>query len=152
MSVALSEALADAIAVVQEIIANTDESALRSKPSPGEWSAHDVVCHLVLNEINTASSIRRMLTEDSPVVGEIDDGLVGRFSPVYPSTRSAFEVWRALRVDTVRLAAAVSVEELGRVGAAMHFGQRVERTVREYLEGRVRHDQDHIGQMRSALR
>lgn len=146
------EELAANVEVVKQVVDRADPFSLQRTPATGEWSAHDVVCHLLLNEINTASTVRRMLTEDNPLAAEIDDGQVLRFSSVYADTASAFEVWRALREDTVKLGESLTSDELERTGVVMHFGKPVTRTVGEYLEGRAAHDLDHINQIRSALR
>jgi hypothetical protein len=145
------EALSEDIDVVRDMIGRSNAASLRRRPASGEWSAHDVVCHLLLNEINTASTIRRMITEDCPVLAEIDDGRVDRFSAIYPDTDSAFATWRILREDTIRLAASLSDAEVERVGVSKHATQEFTRTVRQYLVERVRHDREHIDQMRSAL-
>src|SRR5262245_22939933 len=79
---------------------------LRRAPAPGEWSAHVVVCHLVLNQINTAMSLRLILTQDQPSLSEIEDDRCAEwFAPLYPDTETALGVWRVLREDNLRLCA-----------------------------------------------
>ena len=79
--------------------------------------AHLVVCHLVLNEMNTAVSLRLILTQDRPSLSESeDDRCAERFAALYPDTTTALGVWRALREDNLRLCASVSPEDRERIG------------------------------------
>ena len=67
----------------------------------------------MLNEINTALSLRLMLTQDRPSVSEIeDDRCAERFAPLYPDTQTALGVWRALREDNLRLCGSVSPDDI----------------------------------------
>ena len=106
---------AESLVVLPQLVEGVDADRLHRSPAPGEWSAHVVVCHLVLNEMNTAMSLRLILTQDRPAMAEIeDDRCAGRFAPLYPDTATALGVWRALREDNLRLCAAVPADDLGR--------------------------------------
>jgi len=123
---------------------------LRRAPAPGEWAAHVVVCHLVLNEMNTAVSLRLILTQDRPSLSEIeDDRCAERFAPLYPDTETGLDVWRALREDNLRVCAAVSPEDRDRIGQAPWNAKGV--SFEGYVASRVRHDRDHIEQIKAAL-
>ena len=124
---------------------------LRRAPAPGEWSAHVVVCHLVLNEMNTAISLRLILTQDRPSLSEIeDDRCAERFAPLYLDTETALGVWRALREDNLRLCASVSPDDRDRIGQVPWSDKDV--SFRVYVASRGRHDLDHIEQIKAALK
>ena len=111
---------AESLVVLPLLVEGVEPNWLHRSPAPGEWSAHVIVCHLVLNEMNTAMSLRLILTRDSPVLAEIeDDRCAARFAPLYADTATALRVWRTLREDNVRLCASVSTDDLTR--GAMHL-------------------------------
>jgi hypothetical protein len=143
----------ESLRVLPQLVEGVSADRLRSIPTPGEWSAHIVVCHLVLDEMNTTVILRLTLTEDCPILPNIDGDnrlCATRFAPLYADTATALGVWRALREDNVRLCASVSLDDLERVGRApWRNGERI--TFHEYVATRCRHDRAHIEQIRSAL-
>ena len=142
----------ESLRVLPRLVEGVSADRLRRIPTPGEWSAHVVVCHLVLDEMNTTVILRLILTEDCPILPNIDgDNLCAtRFAPLYADTATALGVWRALREDNVRLCASVSLDDRERVGRApWRNGERV--TFHSYVATRCRHDRAHIEQIRSAL-
>jgi hypothetical protein len=44
----------------------------QQRPAPGEWSAHEIVCHAADSETNAYTRIRFLVAEDSPVVQGYD--------------------------------------------------------------------------------
>jgi DinB superfamily len=146
-------AFGESLRVLPELVEGVSAERLRREPAPGEWSAHVVVCHLVLDEMNVTMILRLMLTEDCPVLPNIDGDnrrCATRFAPLYPDTATALGVWRTLREDNLRLCASVAPDDLERAGRApWRKGERI--TLRSYVETRGRHDRTHIEQIRAAL-
>ena len=136
-----------------ELVAGVPADRLRRIPAPGDWSVHIIVCHLVLDEMNTTVTLRLLLTEDLPILPNIDGDnrlCATRFAPLYADTATALGVWRALREDNVRLCESVSPDDLERAGRAPWMkGGRT--TFRDYIATRGRHDRAHMEQIRSAL-
>jgi hypothetical protein len=142
--------LRESLVVLPQLLKGVAPDRLRRPPAPGEWSAHVVVCHLVLNEMNTAMSLRLILTQDRPSLSEIeDDRCAERFAPLYPDTETALGVWRALREDNLRLCASVSPDDRDRVGQVPWNDKGV--SFLGYVATRGRHDLNHIAQIRAAL-
>jgi len=142
--------LRESLVVLPQLLKGVAPGRLRRAPAPGEWSAHVVVCHLVLNEMNTAMSLRLILTQDRPSLCEIeDDRCAERFAPLYPDTETALGVWRALREDNLRLCASVSPDDRERIGQVPWDDNGV--SFRRYVASRGRHDLNHIEQIRAAL-
>jgi DinB superfamily len=142
--------LRESLVALPQLVKGVASDRLHRAPAPGEWSAHVVVCHLVLNEMNTAMSLRLILTQDRPSLAEIeDDRCAERFAPLYPDTETALGVWRALREDNLRLCASVSPEDRERLGQLPRSDKDV--SFRRYVASRGRHDRNHIEQIRSAL-
>src|SRR5262245_27829388 len=44
---------AESLVVLPNLIEGVEPQRLHRAPSPGEWSAHVVLCHLLLDEMNT---------------------------------------------------------------------------------------------------
>ena len=142
--------LRNSLVVLPRLVQGVTPDRLRCPPAPGEWSAHMVVCHLVLNEMNAATSLRLILTQDRPLLSEIeDDRCAERFAPLYPDTETALGVWRVLREDNLRLCASISPDERDRTGRAPWNDKGV--SFREYVSTRGRHDLNHIAQIKAAL-
>jgi DNA-binding transcriptional LysR family regulator len=144
---------AESLVVLPRLVEAVDPERLSRAPAPGEWSPHVVVCHLVLDEMNTAMFLRLILTQDHPLLVAIDADNVEcavRFAPLYPDTATALGVWRSLREDNVRLCTSVSHDDLERVGrAAWRSDQSI--SFRGHVASRGRHDLAHIEQIKAAL-
>jgi hypothetical protein len=48
-------------------------SALKWRPKPGEWSAHEVVCHCADSETNAYARIRYLIAEPEPLVVDYNE-------------------------------------------------------------------------------
>jgi DinB superfamily len=146
-------AFGESLRVLPQLVEGVSEERLRREPAPDEWSAHVVVCHLVLDEMNATMILRLILTEDCPTLPIMDGDnrlCATRFAPLYANTATALGVWRTLREDNLRLCASVSAGDLERVGRApWRKDERV--TFRSYVATRGRHDRAHIEQIRAAL-
>lgn len=101
--------------------------------------------------MNTATSLRLILTQDRPSLSEIeDDRCAERFAPLYPDTETALGVWRTLREDNLRLCASVSPDDRDRIGQVPWNDRGV--SFRGYIASRGRHDLNHIEQIKAALK
>ena len=49
-------------------LAKVPAEALKWRPAPNEWSAHEVVCHCADSETNSYSRIRFLVAESGPVI------------------------------------------------------------------------------------
>lgn len=145
--------LRESLIALPRLVEGVSANRLHRSPAPGEWSAHVVVCHLVLDEMNTAMILRLILTQDCPSLVAIDADNVlceARFAPLYPGAAAALGVWRVLREDNLRLCASMSSDDVERVGrASWRNDDRI--SLRRYVASRGRHDVVHIDQMRAAF-
>jgi hypothetical protein len=144
---------AESLVVLPRLIEAVESEQLQRAPAPGEWSPDVVVCHLVLDEMNTAMILRLILTQENPSLVAIDSDNAlceTRFAPLYPDTATALGVWRVLREDNVRLCGSGSPDELERLGRAFwRSDQRL--SFRQHVVSHRRHDAAHIAQIRSAV-
>ena len=140
---------AESLVVLPQLVEGVEPNRLHRSPAPGEWSAHVVVSHLVLNEMNTAMSLRLILTRDSPVLAEIeDDQCAAQFAPLYPDTPRRSGRARPARGQRPPLRPQCQpTPERGGRPPWRHEGI----SFRDYVASRGRHDRVHIDQIRSAL-
>jgi hypothetical protein len=63
---------------LREALAKVPEAARKWRPAPGEWSAHEVVCHCADSETNAYARIRFLVAEKEPVVQGYDQEVWAR--------------------------------------------------------------------------
>jgi hypothetical protein len=64
----LIEQYAAGPARLRAALAQVPEAAMQWRPAPGEWSAHEVVCHCADSESNASLRIRYLAAEREPVI------------------------------------------------------------------------------------
>ncbi len=64
----LIEQYAAGPARLRAALALVPEAAMKWRPAPGEWSAHEVVCHCADSESNASLRIRYLVAEREPVI------------------------------------------------------------------------------------
>jgi DinB superfamily len=74
------------------------------RPAPGEWSAHEVICHCADSETQAASRIRVLVSEkDAIIVGYDQDAWARDFDYHRQPLDLAFAVVNAVRANTAAL-------------------------------------------------
>jgi len=63
---------------LRDALANVPEAALKWRPAPGEWSAHEVICHCADSEVNAYARIRYVVAEKEPVIQGYDQEVWAR--------------------------------------------------------------------------
>jgi DinB superfamily len=71
----LIQQYADGPARLEAALAQVPAEARQWRPAPGEWSAHEVVCHCADSETNAAARIRYLVCEPEPVVLSYDESV-----------------------------------------------------------------------------
>jgi hypothetical protein len=74
----LIEQYARGPARLRQALATVPAEAMRWRPAPGEWSAHEVACHCADSETNAAARIRYVAVEKEPLVLGYDESLWAR--------------------------------------------------------------------------
>ena len=64
----LIQQYADGPRRLRAALATVPAEALAWRPAPGEWSAHEVVCHCADSETNAAARIRYLVAEKDPKI------------------------------------------------------------------------------------
>ncbi len=58
---------------LQDALRQVPAEAVQWRPAPGEWSAHEVVCHCADSESNGSLRIRYLVAEAEPVIQGYDE-------------------------------------------------------------------------------
>src|SRR5260221_14777769 len=64
----LIDQYADGPRRLREALTRVPAEALTWRPAPGEWSAHEVICHCADSETTSYSRIRYVLAEKDPLI------------------------------------------------------------------------------------
>lgn len=122
------------------------EDETRWKPSPGEFSVVENVCHLRDIELDGyAVRINRILQEDQPILADIDGAKLA-VDRDYNSQdlSSAMEAFTQARENNVRIIRKLSSEQLERTGTLEDIG---EITLRRLLDLMLEHDNVHLNEL-----
>jgi hypothetical protein len=115
------------------------------QPSPDSWSAAEVMSHLADFEMIAGARIRAILTLDRPFLPAYDqERFTARFGALAPPDES-LERFLLTRRATLRVLEALDAEEWDRRGV---HPVRGEEPLRRTIEMLVRHDREHLEQIR----
>ena len=123
----------------------TDEELDRS--ASGEWTPRQTAHHLADSEMMSAIRIRRLLTEDEPVIHGYDEATFARKltsdRPIEPS----LEAMRWARETSAQLLERMTEADWGKVGTHTESGPY---SVEDWLTIYAAHAHDHAAQIRRA--
>src|SRR5262245_21901993 len=100
----LIDRYADGYQQVTEALQGISEEGLSSHPLPGKWSAREIVHHLADSESISAQRLRKLLTEDKPIIHGYDQehfAVALRYNE--RDMAPALEAFRAARATTAQL-------------------------------------------------
>ena len=100
----LIDQYADGPRRLRAALASVPADALRWRPKPGEWSAHEVVVHCADSETQSASRIRTLVCTDNPVIQGYDEAAWARALDYHAHPLDvALATVDAVRADTAAL-------------------------------------------------
>ena len=142
----LIERYRDGHRVVTDVLKGiTDEELDRS--ASGEWTPRQTAHHLADSEMMSALRIRRLLTEDEPVIHGYDEATFARKltsdRPIEPS----LEAMRWARETSAQLLERMTEEDWGKVGTHTESGPY---SVHDWLTIYAAHGHDHAAQIKRA--
>src|ERR671923_2336609 len=89
---------------LRSALALVPDAAVKWRPGPGRWSAHEIVCHCADSEVNGVARIRYLLAEKDPViVGYDQDEWARAFDYHAHPLETALLTVEAVRANTVPL-------------------------------------------------
>ncbi len=151
----LIEQYAAGPARLRAALARVPEEARKWRPKPGEWSAHEVVCHSADSETNAAARIRYLTAEPDPLLlGYDQEAWAVRFDYHGHPLEPALAVVDAVRANTVALLRRLPEEAWRREGRHTESGRYTTedwlRAYAEHLEGHARQIDSNLAAWRAA--
>jgi hypothetical protein len=143
-------ALAAAPRAVARAIGRASRRRLGRRPARGEWSATEVLGHLLDAEVTLGFRIRKLAAEPgAPIVAWDQDRWTDGLRHRRADPRTLAAAYGALRAANVDQARRMSPAQRRAAGRHPEYGRlRVEQILAHWAE----HDLNHIEQIRAALR
>lgn len=132
------------------------DEAVKWRPAPGKWSAHEVVCHCADSEMNGAIRLRYVLAENDPLLMAYDQDAWARIFDYHARPlEPALAVVGAVRAYTTALLRSLPAEAWARAGRHSESGPyTVESWLRIYsdhLEGHARQIERNLDAWKSGV-
>ena len=129
--------------------AGVPDPARQWRPAPGEWSAHEVVCHCADSESNAALRIRYLVVEAQPLIVGYDENAWARTLDYHRHPVAvALATVEAVRAHTVPLLRALPEQAWGKEGRHTESGRY---TAEDWLGIYAEHLEIHARQIEQNL-
>jgi hypothetical protein len=121
--------------------------SLTAHPIAGKWSAREIVHHLGDSETVSSIRLKRLLSEDNPVIQGYDqDEYAVRLKYNERDMNPSLEAFRAARVSTAQIMEAMSLEDWSRKGSHTEHGAY---SATDWLKIYADHAHNHAAQIRA---
>ena len=154
---ALIQRYVDGPARLKAALATVPGEALRWRPDPGQWSAHEVVVHCADSETNAAARIRYLAAEADPVILGYDEAeWARRFEYHDHPLEPALALIEAVRANTAALIRRMREDAWQRVGRHTESGRHAAedwlKMYAEHLDIHARQIEANVAAWRAAQR
>ncbi len=135
---------------LRSAVAAAPPEALKWRPSPGEFSVHEVVCHCADSETNAHARIRYLMAEKEPLIlGYDPDNWASRFDYHSHPLEAALATVEAVRANTVPLLQRLPDDAWDKQGRHTESDQPY--TGHNWLWIYSEHLEEHIAQIKRVL-
>ena len=131
-----------------DAISGLDDTALRARAAPGEWTTAEVLAHLLTTERNSLERARTVLTQDNPLVAWIPDEELeqqARSAQRMPVPQIVHGLL-AQRRDVQRLLETLTPDQLSR---PYRHERRGDLTAASLFQRMAEHESEHADQVRT---
>lgn len=131
---------------VAAALADLTPEMLTAKPLAGKWSAAEIVQHLADSEMNSALRLRKLLTEDFPIIYGYDQDVYA--DKLFYNEREiapALDAFRGARATSAQLLEHLTEADWQREGWHNEHGRY---TIEKWLEIYAAHAYSHAAQIR----
>lgn len=130
---------------LRSALALVPDAAVKWRPAPGRWSAHEIVCHCADSESHASLRIRTLVTQPDPViVGYDQEGWARVLDYHAHPLDAALAVVDAVRGSTAALLARLGDKAWSRAGRHTESGPY---TAEDWLRIYSAHVHDHAQQI-----
>jgi len=124
------------------------ESQSERRPAPGQWSAKEVLGHLIDSAANNHRRfVKTQLKEDAVFPGYEQEGWVAVQKYQQASWADLIALWKAYNLHLAHVASSIPEEELKR---SLRIGQNAPVSLEYVVRDYDRHLQEHLRQLFSA--
>ena len=133
---ALIDKYAAGPALLRATLAKVPTDAMKWRPAPAKWSAHEVVVHCADSETNAAGRLRYVLTEKEALIVGYDQDVWARDLDYHAQPLDlALAVVDAVRANTAHLLRRLPPEAFAKAGRHTEYGAySVEKWLTYYAE------------------
>jgi hypothetical protein len=134
---------------LRSALALVPDAAVRWRPGPKRWSAHEIVCHCADSELNGAARIRYLVAQREPVIVGYDQDEWARIFDYHAlPLEPALHTIEAVRESTSVLLRALPEEAWGKEGTHSESGRY---TAQDWLRIYADHLEKHSRQIERNL-
>jgi hypothetical protein len=134
---------------LRSALALVPDAAVRWRPGPKRWSAHEIVCHCADSELNGAARIRYLVAQREPVIVGYDQDEWARIFDYHAlPLEPALHTIEAVRESTTVLLRALPEEAWGKEGTHSESGRY---TAQDWLRIYADHLEKHSRQIERNL-
>jgi hypothetical protein len=134
---------------LRDALAKVPDAVLKWRPAPGEWSAHEVVCHCADSETNAYARIRFVVAEKEPVIQGYDQDVWARtFDYHAQPLEPALATVEAVRASTAALLRTLSEADWAKRGRHTESGAYA---AEDWLTIYAEHLENHARQIEANL-
>ena len=129
-------------------LAGIDEAGLDARPADGGWTPREVVQHTADSEMTAAIRLRRLISEENPVIAGYDgDTFAVRLHYADRPIEPALDAIAAARATTAQILDGLTEADWARTGTHTESGPY---GVEQWLETYAVHCEEHADQIRRA--
>lgn len=133
-------------AVVASALENFPPDKLTDRPIAGKWSAAEIVQHLADSEMTSAIRLRKLLTENFPVIyGYDQENYAAKLRYNERELSPALDALRAARATSLQILQNLSEDDWHREGWHTDHGRY---SIEKWLEIYAAHAHEHAEQIR----
>jgi len=118
------------------------------RSASGEWTPRQIAHHLADSEMTSAIRLRRLISEDSPVIYGYDEAEFARKLKYDRPIEASLEAMRWARESTAQILDRLTDEDWERAGTHTESGRY---SAEDWLAIYARHGHDHAEQIRRSL-
>jgi hypothetical protein len=134
---------------IAELTVGLTEAQLHAAPSPGEWSANEVLAHLRACADVWGNCIVTIINQDTPTIRAVNPRTwIKRTNYPEQEFQPSLQAFTEQRSDLLAVLKPLAPEMWSRLAIVTGAGKPLERTVLFYAQWLARHERPHLKQIK----